>query len=111
VLHLSGHVLARPGQGRDAVELTEGSLLLSFRREDGEDSVTLAGGTVAVLLEDVAEAELEVSRNGADLVLRIQGTNDSITFRDYDPARAGWVRFSDGMRSIAALTTALDLSV
>jgi hypothetical protein len=111
VLRLRGHVLARPGEGRDSLELTAGSLLLSFRRDDGEDSVALAGGTVGVLLEDVAEAGLEVSRNGADLVLRIQGTNDSITFRNYDPARAGWVRFSDGRRSIADLTAALDLSV
>jgi hypothetical protein len=111
VLRLRGHVLARPGEGRDAVELTAGSLLLSFRRNDGEDSVTLTGGTVGMLLEDVAEAELEVSRNGTDLVLRIHDTNDHITFRAYDPARGGWVRFSDGTRSIAELATPLNLSV
>jgi hypothetical protein len=72
--------------------------------------VTLAGGTVGVMPEDVAEAELQVSRNGGDLVLRIHDTNDSITVRNDDPARAGWIRFSGGMRSIADLTAALDLS-
>jgi hypothetical protein len=111
LLKLNGNVLAQPGLGNDRIELASGSLLLSFSRGDGEDSVTLGGGTVGVLLEDVAEADLKVSRNGADLVLRIHDTNDSITFRNYDPVRAGWVRFNDGTRSIAELAAALDLSV
>jgi len=111
LLRLQGHVLARPGTGDDQVELASGSLLLSFRRGDGQDSVTVAGGTASLVLEDVAAADLDVSWSGLDLVLRIRDTGDSITLRNHDPAHGGSVRTSDGMINLADLVPVAPLNL
>lgn len=107
--------------GREVVlqkTLNQNAPKIGFGKGDGHDIVTMTaqGGAqiqnrAAVSMQTLRSDEVEVVRDGADLVLRVRGTEDSFTLRDYDPRAWGLIQFRDGVRhlsDIVAEATKLD---
>lgn len=92
-----------------------------FGRGGGQDVVTTGtrGGAqaqerAAIRMSDFRADEVEAVRDGADLVLRVRGTEDSLTLRDYDPGAWGLIMFRDGackLSDLAGQAARLDTAV
>lgn len=102
-----GNTLVRGGAGDDTIEAAGGNLLVAFGQGDGTDEIrfddTLGSAELALGVDDAAQ--VTVTQDGADLLLSLTGTGESLRLRAYDPAaRGGSVTFGDGTkRSLADL--------
>ncbi|SDJ80539.1 calcium-binding protein [Variovorax sp. OV700] len=84
----AGADLLAGGVGNDTHNLGGGADLVAFNRGDGEDVVNAprygAGEHDDTLsLGQVRLDEIQLSRNGPDLLLKVSGTSDSVRLRDW----------------------------
>ncbi len=97
------------GAGNDVIDLGTGADVVEFARGDGQDRIVATDGDtdtdILVLKTGVAPADVVLTAIGADLVLTIKGTADSLTIEDYfdvggaSPVVAGslgTIAFDDG---------------
>ncbi|MDP3090492.1 MAG: calcium-binding protein [Nitrospira sp.] len=88
------------GAGSDSLAGGAGGDVYVFGRGSGRDFAYGDGEDVIRLMSDVAPSDVTITRSGAAIYLRINGTQDEIgTYLDpNDPTlRIGQVEFSDGM--------------
>lgn len=83
----AGNDLLDGGEGNDALQGGEGADSYAFRHGMGSDTVTDAGGVVA-LSAGLAAGDLRARMEGNDLRLTIAGTAEGLLIKDY---AGGWV--------------------
>jgi len=90
--------------GTDWIDGGGGSDTIIFGRSDGRDTIVVggvnAGGDTLKLGADVNVSDLDLSRNGSDLLVAIRGTQDRATLQGYfdiTAANRPVIRFTDGL--------------
>lgn len=93
-----------------------------FGRGDGQDTVYDNDGSAGVVDKVVFKAgvlpeDVQVIRSSTDLVLKIAGTSDQVTIKDYftNDASSSWtveeIRFSDDMSTVWTVATVKALAI
>jgi Ca2+-binding RTX toxin-like protein len=79
----AGGDILNGGAGNDILDGGAGEDLYVFGHGSGQDVVEDAGGDFVYLTEDVTREDLNFTKSGNDLVLKINGTEDSLTLTDW----------------------------
>ncbi|MBI5329538.1 MAG: putative Ig domain-containing protein, partial [Betaproteobacteria bacterium] len=101
----AGNDTLEGGTGDDTLEGGQGDDIYLFGRGSGQDSITENDSTLGNvdtirLTEGLTPTDIQITRDPWDLYLRIRGTNDQITMKNwftFDSARVERLEFADGV--------------
>jgi Ca2+-binding RTX toxin-like protein len=88
------------GKGDDAITSADGHDTLFYKRGDGNDVVFDKGGVDSFIFSDINQEEITLSKEGNDLIVHINDTDEAITFVNYflKANRIENINFADGSR-------------
>lgn len=78
-----GNDILNGGAGNDTLDGGSGEDLYVFGHGSGQDTVVDASGDFVYLTQDVTREDLNFTRSGSDLILKINGTDDSLTMEGW----------------------------
>jgi Ca2+-binding RTX toxin-like protein len=100
---IAGHDVLTGGPGNDLLNGGLGDDTYLFGRGDGNDILletdTAEGGDILRFSEDIAWADVEIIRNGKDLIFTLKDTGDSVTLQQWKAGKGAYpitVKFGDG---------------
>ncbi len=79
----AGGDILNGGAGNDTLSGGAGEDLYVFGHGAGQDVIEDAGGDFVYLTQDVTRADLNFTKSGDDLILKINGTEDSLTMKGW----------------------------